>query len=82
MLLRIDIRAVIARIYEGGRCNAHMHFRRARIAQKLYDAAVELAGTALAESGKKHFELEKIYTANMDFEALGAFVDILFEKIK
>lgn len=56
--------------------------REYRCAQKLYDAAVELAGTALAESGKKHFELEKIYTANMDFEALGAFVDILFEKIK
>ena len=56
--------------------------REYRLAGKQYESLLTLAEQALAGSGRAHLELEKIYTANMDFEALNCFFDSFFKKIK
>lgn len=55
--------------------------REYRAAQKLREGLISLAEQAIGDSGRAHLGLEKIYTESMDFEALGAFTDTLFEKI-
>lgn len=53
-----------------------------RSAEKQYAALISLAEQALNESGRAHAELEKIYSANMDFDSLNAFSENFLQKNK
>lgn len=52
-----------------------------RANRRLIDALIESATEALADAGKYHFRLEKIYTSCMDFEAENSFVEDFCEKL-
>ncbi len=54
------------------------YYRAARQAQR---TLVELASQQLSVAGKAHADMEKIYVANMDFDALRRYTDTLLEKI-
>ena len=46
---------------------------RVRANDRIYDALLASAKDSLADAGECHFELEKIYSASMDFEAQNKF---------
>ena len=52
-----------------------------RINRRLQDALQTSAEEALADAGRYHFELERIYASCMDFEALGKFTRSFCQKI-
>lgn len=53
-----------------------------RTSRRIFDALVESATEALREAGRYHMELERIYSACMDFEAERAFLAEFCRKIK
>ena len=55
--------------------------REHKSARRIYDSLCECASECMQRAGEKHFELEKIYGAAMDFEALGRFCKSFGEKI-
>lgn len=54
---------------------------RLRMNERMYDALLGSAEEALAEAGKYHFELERIYASGMDFEAQDRFIKDFCRKI-
>ena len=50
--------------------------------RRLRDGLIESAKECLAEAGRAHFELERIYGECMDFESLGRFKEEFLKKIK
>lgn len=53
-----------------------------RINRRLYEALLDSAKEALAETGRHHFELERIYGACMDFESQRKFIRSFCQKIR
>ena len=53
---------------------------------RMIEALVQSAADTLEAAGKEHFELERIYKENMDFEALGRYTEVfsdgLIKKLK
>ncbi len=52
-----------------------------RAAMQVIERLCELAGEQLSEAGRLHGQIEKIYVASMDFEALGAFCEDFMKKL-
>ena len=53
-----------------------------RINRRLRDALLTSATEALADAGRYHFDLERIYGSCMDFEALGKFTRSFCRKLR
>ena len=52
-----------------------------RVNCRLREALIMSATESLADAGKYHFELEKIYVSCMDFEEEGKFIDVFCRKL-
>lgn len=54
---------------------------RVRANDRIYDALLESAKDSLTSAGESHFELEKIYSSAMDFDAQNEFCEAFITKL-